>query len=47
MMEDIQFRLHDKRHDMIDYNTLSAIPHNMATIERPPKQEVYNCTAHI
>ena len=48
MMEDIiQFRLHDKRHGMIDYNTLSTIPHSIATIEQPPKQEVYNCTAHI
>ena len=41
MMEDIiQFRLDDKRHDMIDYNTPSTIPHNIATIERPPKQDV-------
>ena len=41
MMEDIiQFRLHDKRHDMIEYDTPSTIPHNIATIERPPKQEV-------
>ena len=40
MEEIIQFRLHDKRHDMIDYDTPSAIPHNIATTERLPKQEV-------
>ena len=38
MMEDIiQFRLNDKRDDMIDYDTPSTIPHNIATIEWPPK----------
>ena len=41
MMEDIiQFRLDDKRHDMIDYDTPSTIPYNIATIEWPPKQDV-------
>ena len=41
MMEDvIQFRLDDKTHDMIDYNTPSTIPCNIATIERPPKEDI-------
>ena len=41
MMEDvIQFRLGDKKLDIIDYDTPSTIPHNIATIERPPKEDV-------
>ena len=48
MMEDIiQFRLDDKRHDMIDYDTPSTISHNNATIERPSKQDIRSCTTHI
>ena len=34
-MEDIiQFRLDDKRHDMIDYDTPSTIPHNIRSYYR-------------
>ena len=41
MMEDvIQFRLDDKTHDMIDYDTPSTIPCNIATIDRPPKEDI-------
>ena len=41
VMEDvIQFRLDDKAHDMIDYNTPSTIPCNIVTIERPPREDI-------
>ena len=41
IMEDvIQFRLDDKTHDMIDYDTPSTIPCNIATIDRPPKEDI-------
>ena len=41
MMEDvIQFRLDDKTHDMIDYDTPSTIPCNIATIDRLSKEDI-------
>ena len=41
MMEDItQSKLEDKTHDMIDYNTPTIIPCNIASIEQPPKDDI-------
>ena len=40
MMEDVQFRLDEHRLELFDYDKPDCIPHNIASIEQPPKQDV-------
>ena len=40
MMEDVQLRLDEHRQELFDYDKPDCIPHNIASIERPPKQDI-------
>ena len=41
MMEDVvQLRLDEHRQELFDYDNPDCISHNIASIERPPKQDV-------
>ena len=41
MMEDVvQLRLDEHRQELFDYDKPHCIPHNIASIERRPKQDV-------
>ena len=46
MMDDvIQLRISDNRHDMQEYNLPDSIPKNIASVQKPSKEDVIQ--AHI
>ena len=41
MMEDVaQLRLNERRRELLDYDKPDSIPQNIASIERPSKEQV-------